>query len=100
MNEFVLNGLIKRRSELAGDIDNTHEAPRKMILDLERLDAAIVQSTPIFKAFRPPKDWSNQGQMSRIILSVLRQASTTRDIALSNLLSAPWIRAIDASCGS
>jgi hypothetical protein len=37
------------------------------------------------KAFRPPKDWSNRGQMSRIILSVLRQAAeplTTRDIAL------------------
>jgi hypothetical protein len=26
MNEFVLNGLVKRRAELAGDIENTHEA--------------------------------------------------------------------------
>jgi hypothetical protein len=37
------------------------------------------------KAFRPPKDWSNRGQMSRIILSILRRAIeplTTRDIAL------------------
>lgn len=41
------------------------------------------------KALRPPKDWSNQGQMSRIILSVLRQASkplTTRDIAVQLLI--------------
>lgn len=25
--------------------------------------------------FRPPKDWSNRSEMSRIILSVLRQAA-------------------------
>lgn len=101
MNEFVLNGLVKRRAQLAGDIENTHEALRKMVLDLESLDATIVQFDPDFKvetikpkAFRPPKDWSNRGQMSRIILSVLRQASeplTTRDIALQLLIE----RALD-----
>ncbi len=103
MNEFVLNGLVKRRAQLAGDIENTHEALRKMVLDLESLDATIVQFDPDFqvetikpKAFRPPKDWSNRGQMSRIILSVLRQASeplTTRDIALQLLVE----RALDKS---
>ena len=36
MNEFVLNGLVKRRAQLAGDIENAHEALRKMVLDLER----------------------------------------------------------------
>jgi hypothetical protein len=103
MNEFVLNGLVKRRAQLAGDIENTHEVLRKMVLDLESLDATIVQFDPDFKvetikpkAFRPPKDWSNRGQMSRIILSVLRQASeplTTRDIALQLLIE----RALDKS---
>jgi hypothetical protein len=103
MNEFVLSGLVKRRAQLAGDIENTHEALRKMVLDLENLDATIVQFDPDFqvetikpKAFRPPKDWSNRGQMSRIILSVLRQASeplTTRDIALQLLIE----RALDKS---
>jgi hypothetical protein len=46
------------------------------------------------KAFRPPKDWSNRGQMSRIILSILRQAAeplTSRDIALELLVE----RALD-----
>src|ERR1700722_20998031 len=90
MNEFVLSGLVKRRAQLAGDIELTHEALRKMVLDLESLDATIVQFDPDFqvetikpKAFRPPKDWSSRGQMSRIILSVLRQAAeplTTRDV--------------------
>jgi hypothetical protein len=103
MNAFVLSGLVKRRAELAGDIENTHNALRKMVLDLENIDATILQFDPDFKvetiqpkAFRPPKDWSNRGQMSRIILSVLRQAAaplTTRDIALQLLIE----RALDQS---
>src|ERR1700681_987560 len=103
MNEFVLSGLVKRRAELAGDIERTHEALRKMVLDLENIDATIVQFDPDFKsetiqpkAFRPPKASSNRGEMSRIILSILRQASqplTTRDIALELLIE----RALDKS---
>jgi hypothetical protein len=79
MNEFVLNGLVKRRAELADDIENTHEALRKMVLDLESLDATIVQFDPDFqvktikpKAFRPPKDWSNRGPTMFVRIGVLR----------------------------
>ena len=82
MNTIVLNGLVKGRAQLAGDIENAHEALRKMVLDLESLDATILQFDPDYrvetiqpKAFRPPKDWSNRGQMSRICLSILRQAA-------------------------
>jgi hypothetical protein len=95
MNAFVVSGLIKRRAQLAGDIEKAHESLRRMVLDLENLDATILQFEPDFriesiapKAFRPPKDWSNRGQMSRICLSILRQAAeplTTRDIALQLL---------------
>jgi hypothetical protein len=101
MNAFVVSGLVKRRAELAGAIERSHEALRKMLLDLENLDATILQFEPDFKvetikpkAFRPPKDWSNRGQMSRIILSILRQATeplTSRDIALELLVE----RALD-----
>src|SRR5258708_35324396 len=101
MNAFVVSGLIKRRAELAGEIERTHEALRKMVLDLENLDATILQFEPDFrvetirpKALRPPKDWSNRGQMSRIILSILRQAAeplTSRDVALELLVE----RALD-----
>ena len=49
MSELVISGLIKRRAQLAGDIENTHEALRKMVLDLESLDATIVQSDPDFQ---------------------------------------------------
>jgi hypothetical protein len=95
MNAFVVSGLVKRRAQLAGDIEKAHEALRRMVLDLENLDATILQFDPDFKveaikpkAFRPPKDWSNRGEMTRICLSILRLASeplTCRDIALQLL---------------
>jgi hypothetical protein len=49
VNEFVLNGLVKRRAQLAVDIDNTPEALRKMVPDRESLDATIFSSTRIFR---------------------------------------------------
>lgn len=101
MNAFVVSGLIKRRAQLAGDIEKAHESLRGMVLDLENLDATILQFDPDFKvemirpkAFRSPKDWSNRGQMTRIVLSILRQAAeplTSRDVALELLVE----RALD-----
>jgi hypothetical protein len=46
MNTIVLSGLVKRRAQLAGDIENAHEAPRKMVLDLESLDATHPGAVP------------------------------------------------------
>lgn len=103
MTDYVLQGLVKRRAELTGEIERTHAALRKMVDDLENLDATIRQFSPDFqveairpKAFRPPADWANRGQMSRVVLSILRQAAepmTTRDIALEMLVT----RALDQS---
>src|ERR1700739_4569063 len=42
------------------------------------------------KAFRPPEDWAHRGEMTRSILSILRQAiepMTTREIALEMLVT-------------
>jgi hypothetical protein len=103
MSELVVSGLVKCRAALAGEIEAAHEGLRKMVLDLENQDATIMQFDPNFKVetikpkgFRPPSDWSNRGQMSRIILSTLRQASeplTSREIALQLLVE----RALDKS---
>lgn len=101
MTSIVLNGLIKRRVELTGEIEDTHAKLRQMIIDLEALDSTIQQFDPNFhveairpKAFRPPKDWAQRGEMTRLCLSTLRQAAeplTTRDIALQLLVE----RALD-----
>jgi len=101
MTDYVVTGLVKRRAELTGEIERTHERLRQMVADLENLDATLRMFAPDMqieairpKACRPPADWANKGQMTRIILSVLRQAAeplTTRDIALELLVT----RALD-----
>lgn len=103
MTNYVLEGLVKRRAQLAGDIERAHEALRKMVVDLEVLDAAILQFDPAFpvesikpKGFRPPSDWAHRGEMSRLVLNIIRQAAepmTARDIAIEMLIS----RALDKS---
>mgnify|MGYP007046919251 CR=1 FL=1 len=97
----VISALVKRRADLTGEIERTHQHLRQMVLDLENLDATILMFDSSYqveaikpKAFRPPTDWSRRGEMTRVILSILRQAAeplTTRDIALELLVS----RALD-----
>jgi hypothetical protein len=92
----VITALVKKRAELAGDIENTQAALQKMILALEALDNTLLMFDAQYKietikpkAFRPPADWSKRGQMSRIILNILRQASepmSARDIGLQLML--------------
>jgi len=91
VNEFVLTGLVRRRAQLAGDIENTHEALRKMILDLENLDATIVQFDPDFNSAKglPAAKGLERPGPDVLVLNVLRQAAeplTTRDIALQLLV--------------
>ena len=43
MKASVVSGLIKRRAALADDIEKAHEARRRMVLNLENLDATILQ---------------------------------------------------------
>ena len=88
----VVTALVKKRSELSGDIQTAQAKLRQMVLDLERLDATLLMFDPDYrieaikpKAFRPPEDWSKRGEMTRLILGILRQASeplTARDVAL------------------
>ena len=68
MTDYVLTGLVKRRAELTGEIERTHDKLRHLVADLEDLDATILQFAPDFqveaikpKAFRPPQDWGAEG---------------------------------------
>ena len=44
--DYVLTGLVKRRAAIAGEIEAAHENIRKLIGDLEALDATIQQFDP------------------------------------------------------
>ena len=97
MTDYVLTGLVKRRALLTGEIEAIHTRLKGLLADLESLDATILQFDPSHRveairprAIRPPADWANRGQMSRIVLNILRQAAepmTSRDIALELLVA-------------
>ncbi|MFN3945347.1 MAG: hypothetical protein ACK4K7_10495 [Allosphingosinicella sp.] len=103
MTDYMVTGLVKKRAELAGELERTHERLRELVQQLEHLDATLRLVAPDVeveairpKAFRPPDDWSKRGQMSRLVLSILRQAKeplTSREIAAQMLLE----RALDTS---
>lgn len=102
MSDYLVLGLVRKRAELAGDIERTHERLRQLVNDLDHIDGTLRIVAPDMeleairpKAFRPPDDWARRGQMSRLVLSILRTAKeplTTREIAAQMLLE----RAMDA----
>ena len=88
----VISALVRRRSELACDIEAAQKQITQMVGDLESLDATILMFDPDYeieaikpKAFRPPADWSKRGEMTRRVIEILKMASeplTSREIAL------------------
>ena len=96
MTDYMVTGLVKRRAELAGEIQHTHEHLGQLVKDLAALDDALRVVAPDMqveairpKMFRPPEDWASRGQMSRLVLTILRQSHdqlTTREIAAQMIL--------------
>ena len=90
MTEHVLSGLTKRRAELTGEADTLRTRLAQIDTDLGHLDAVIRQSDPDYdlgsiKSKRPRgPNIAGRGEMSRFVLSVLRNATElmpTPDIA-------------------
>lgn len=86
----VITALSRKRAELSGDIERLQRELSDKIAALEKLDATLLLFDPSYKiagikpkAFRPP-DWSKRGEMTRLILGILRKATeplTSSDIA-------------------
>ncbi|MDT9600028.1 hypothetical protein [Sphingosinicella rhizophila] len=69
MTDYVVAGLVKKRAELAGELESTHERLRVLVNQLESLDNTLRIVAPDMEveairpeAFRPPDDWSKRGQ--------------------------------------
>lgn len=87
----MVTGLMKRRAEIAGEIGKLQARIGKCSRDLETLDATLRIVAPELditaiapKMFKPPEHWSRRGEMSRVVLDILRVARssmTSRDIA-------------------
>jgi hypothetical protein len=76
----VLNGLLLKRAELAGQIEHTQQALRQLLIDLDSLDATIRMFDPDIDLDEvkpkplPARSPAFRGEISRIVLSTLRKA--------------------------
>ncbi|WP_339822402.1 hypothetical protein [uncultured Parasphingorhabdus sp.] len=96
MTDYMVTGLVKKRGEVAGEIASLHDRINQLVKDLDHIDGTLRIVAPDMpvesirpKMFRPPSDWSKRGQMSRIVLNILRQAKeplTSREIAAQLIL--------------
>src|ERR1700691_2953492 len=89
-NEHVLGGLTRKRAEIAGQIEHTQATLRKLVTDLDAIDAAIRIFDPeadigaIKTKAYPPRHAAFRGEMMRHVMGCLRVATepvTSRDIA-------------------
>jgi len=89
-NEHTINGLIRKRSEIAGQIEHAQSTLRQFIIDLDNIDAALRIFKPdiALEEIRPrplpPRNAAFKGQVTQAILSYLRNAKgplTTKQIA-------------------
>ena len=76
----VLSGLIRKRQEVAAELDAAQSRLRQLILDIDALDATIRLFQPdidlaVVKVRPMPRRYeANRGDTSRLILSLLREA--------------------------
>jgi hypothetical protein len=76
----VVSGLIAKRAELAGRIEHTQMELRRLVIDLDSLDATIRLFAPdidldeIRPKPLPARNQAFRGEMSRTVLNALRQA--------------------------
>lgn len=87
----TIAGLAAKRAEIAGQIAQTRATLRQLIIDLDHVDAAIRLFDPNYdvEGIRPKTypagHVTYRGELVRVILSLLREASgplTTKEVAL------------------
>ncbi len=87
----VLHALIRKRAEVAGQIEHNQLLLRHLIAELDHLDATIRIFNPavdigeIRSKAVPPRHAAFKGEVTRLVFKSLREASepiTSRDIAM------------------
>ena len=89
-NEHTINGLIRKRAELAGKIEHEQSLLRQLIIDLDNIYAALrifkpdIDLQEIRPQPLPPRSAALKGQVTQAIFSYLREAKgpmTTKQMA-------------------
>ena len=79
-NEHTVNGLIRKRAELAGLLEHHQSEVRRLIIDIDNLDATIRLFAPDIDLAEikpkplPPRQAAYKGEVARVILGALRNA--------------------------
>jgi hypothetical protein len=91
MTDYMVEGLVRKRAELAGEMLRLQAELAQGARNLETLDAALKLVAPELdipgiapKMVKPPEDWSKRGEMSRVVFAILRTSQkpmTSREIA-------------------
>lgn len=97
MTDYMVEGLIKRRAAIAGEIKAAQSRMAQLAADLETLDNALKLVAPDLdipaiapKMVKPPEDWSKRGEMSRQVFGIMRAANkplTSREIAAQMIVN-------------
>jgi len=79
-NEHTINGLMRKRAEIAGKIEHEQTVIRQLIIDLDNIDAALrifkpdIDLDEIKPQPLPPRHAAFKGQVTQAIFSYLREA--------------------------
>lgn len=94
-NAYIITGLIKKRAEIAGQLEDTQMRVRQLVIDVDAVDAVIRQFDPAIELEMirpkpvPPRHTAFHGQVARILLTMMRETElplTTKDLALRVLM--------------
>ncbi len=86
----LLNGLVDKRAEIAGRIEANQQELRRLIVELDAIEATIrifdpdIDMMAIHPRPVPPRHAAFKGEVTRIVFKALREAKqplTSRDIA-------------------
>ncbi|MEC9368411.1 MAG: hypothetical protein VX871_06930 [Pseudomonadota bacterium] len=86
----VISALVAKRAEIAGQIEHLQDRMRQLVVDLDNVDATIhlfdptIELADIKSKVVPPRHQAFKGEVSRIVLTTLKNAKkplTSADIA-------------------
>ena len=94
-HEHTIHGLVRKRAELAGQLEHHQTTARQLIIDLDNIDATIRLFKPdiVLSDIRPrplpPKNSASKGEVASIIFAALRESPVPMDaLQLAKLVMA------------
>jgi hypothetical protein len=74
MADAVLSALLFRRATALAEIRRTETAMKKLLADVEHIDAAILMFDESYRPTSPAVNYTGSGQITRTLLTIMRKA--------------------------